>query len=69
MLEEYGILKCSQEEFEKIDKKDIIKYKKNKYQYDVLIENRKEFNKKYKVNTIDKITLEELMILMIKGEK
>ena len=69
LLEEYGILKCSQEEFEKIDKKDIIKYKKNKYQYDVLIENRKEFNKKYKVNTIDKITLEELMILMIKGEK
>ena len=69
LLEEYGILKCSQEEFEKIDKKDIIKYKKNKYQCDVLIENRKEFNKKYKVNTIDKITLEELMILMIKGEK
>ena len=69
LLEEYGILKCSQEEFEKIDKKDFIKYKKNKYQYDVLIENRKEFNKKYKVNTIDKITLEELMLLMVKGEK
>ena len=69
LLEEYGILKCSQEEFEKIDKKDFIKYKKSKYQYDVLIENRKEFNKKYKVNTIDKITLEELMLLMVKGEK
>ena len=69
LLEEYGILKCSQEEFEKIDKKDFIKYKKNKYQYDVLIENRKEFNKKYKVNIIDKITLEELMLLMVKGEK
>ena len=69
LLEEYGILKCSQEEFEKIDKKDFIKYKKNKYQYDVLVENIKEFNKKYQVNTIDKITLEELMILMVKGEK
>ena len=69
LLEEYGILKCTQKEFEKIDKKDFIKYKKSKYQYDVLIENRKEFNKKYKVNTIDKITLEELMLLMVKGEK
>ena len=69
LLEDYGIVKCSKEEFEKIDKNDFIKYKKSKYEYDILIENRKVFNKKYVVNTIDKVTLEELMVLMIKGEK
>ena len=69
LLEEYGIVKCSKADFEKIDKKDFIKYKKNKYEYDVLVENRKKFNKKYRIETVDKITLEELMILMIKGEK
>ncbi len=69
LLEDYGIVKCSKEEFEKIDEKDFIQYKKSKYEYEILIENRKVFNKKYDIDTIDKITLEELMVLMIKGEK
>ncbi len=69
LLENYGIVRCSKEQFEKIDKEDFVKYKKNKYKYDVLIENRRDFSKKYEVSVIDKITLEELMILMIKGEK
>ena len=69
LLEDYGIVKCSKEEFEKIDKRDFIQYKKSKYEYEVLVENRKSFSKKYAINTIDKITLEELMVLMIKGEK
>ena len=69
LLEDYGIVKCSKEEFEKIDKKDFIQYKKSKYEYEILVENRKVFNKKYEIDTIDKITLEELMVLMIKGEK
>ncbi len=69
LLEDYGIVKCSKEEFEKIDKKDFVQYKKSKYEYEILIENRKVFSKKYNIDTIDKITLEELMVLMIKGEK
>ena len=68
LLEDYGVAKCSKEEFKKIKKEDFIKYKKNKYEYDILVENRKNFRKKYEV-PVDKITLEELMILMTKGEK
>lgn len=69
LLEQYGIVKCTESDFKKIDPKDFIKYKKTKYEYEVLVENKKEFNKKYNINTIDKITLEDLMVLMIKGVK
>lgn len=69
LLERYGIVKCTEAEFKKIDKKDFVKYKKTKYNYEVLVEDRKEFHKKYGVNIIDRITLEELMVLMIKGVK
>ena len=69
ILEQYGIVKCREEEFQKIDPKDYIRYKKNKYQYEILIENQQEFKKKYDIKTIDKMTLDDLMILMIKGEK
>ena len=40
LLESYGIARCSKEQFDKIKKEDYIKYKKNKYEYDVLIENK-----------------------------
>lgn len=69
LIEKYGIVKCSEADFKKIDKKDFIKYKKSKYGYEVLVENKKEFNEKYNISTIDKITPEDLMVLMIKGVK
>lgn len=69
LLENYGIVKCSEEQFKKIDKKDYIKYKKNRYEYDVLIENKYEFKKNYDICVIDKPSLEDIMLIYIKGEK
>lgn len=69
LLENYGIAKCSQEQFKKIDKKDYIKYKKNRYEYDVLIENKYEFKNNYDISIIDKPTIEDIMLIYIKGEK
>lgn len=69
LLDNYGIMKCNLDEFSKIDELDIVSYKKNKYNYDILVDNRSKMNKKYKDYVIDKITLEELMVLIIKGEK
>lgn len=69
LLEEYGIVKCSKAEFEKINKKDYVKYKVNRYEYDVLVENKSEFKRKYDFNVIDKPTLEDIMLIYIKGEE
>lgn len=69
LLENYGIVKCSEEQFKKIEKKDYIKYKKNRYEYDVLIEDKYEFKKKYEISIIDKPSLEDIMLIYIKGEK
>ena len=69
LLDNYGIVKCNTADFNKIEKKDYLRYKKSKYEYEVLIENKKSFKAKYDITTIDKITLDDLMVLMIKGEK
>ena len=69
IIDNYGILKCDIDDFKKIDKSDIVSYKKNKYNYEILINNRNKISKKYKGYVIDKITLEDLMLLIIKGEK
>lgn len=68
MLDNYGIVKCTEKEFKDIDKKDYIKYKKNRYDYQVLVDNRNKFKKKYNIKTIDKATLDDIMLLYIKGE-
>ena len=69
LLDKYGIVKCSKEEFKKIDKKDYLKFKVNRYEYDVLVEDRAEFNRKYDSKIIDKQTLDDIMLIYIKGEK
>ena len=69
VINDYGILKCDHSYFDKISKNDVLAYKKNKYNTDVLIKDKERLKKKYKDVIIDNVTLEDLMILMIKGDK
>lgn len=69
LLDNYGILKCDVDKFDTISKDDTIAYKKNKYDCEILVNDINKIKKKYKDFIVDKITLEELMVLMIKGEK
>lgn len=69
IIDNYGILKCDIDKFETIDKSDIVRFKKNKYNYEILVENRETCKKKYKDFVVDSITLESLMLLIIKGGK
>lgn len=69
LLDNYGIVKCTEEQFKTIKKDDYIKYKKNKYEYDILIEDKHEFKKKYNFSIIDKPNIEDIMVIYIKGEK
>ena len=69
IMDNYGVLKCDIEYFKNIEKEDIISYRKGKYNYDILIKNVSKMSKKYKSCIIDKVTLEDMMVLMIKGEK
>ena len=69
LLEKYGIVKCTEKEFQTIDKKDYLKYRKLKYEYEVLVEDKNAFKAKYDIAIVDKITLDDLMVIMIKGDK
>ena len=66
-MDNYGVLKCDIDYFKNIEKEDIISYRKNKYDYNILVKDKEKISKKYKNCIIDKVTLEDLMVLMIKG--
>lgn len=69
IIDNYGMLKCDIEDFDKIAKEDIVRYKKNKYNYEILVTDKVSMAKKYPEFVLDRITLEDLMVLMIKGEE
>ena len=69
LIENYGIAKCDEKQFKNINKNDYIKYRKTRYEYDVLIENKHEFKRKYDISIIDKPTIEDIMLIYIKGDK
>ena len=69
LLENYGIIKCSKEDFIRLDEKDYIAYQKGKYQYEVLTDDKSKIRSKYNITTIDKPSIEDIMLFYIKGEK
>ena len=69
IMDHYGIMKCDIDKFDKIDKVDIVSFMKNKYHYTILVDKKDECRKKYRDYIIDNITLEDLMLLIIKGGK
>ena len=64
----YGIIHCTKEIFDKL-KENALNYRKNKYDYEVLIDNKNEIKKKFKDLNIDKANIDEMMYLLIRGEK
>ena len=69
ILENYGIVKCDEKDFSKISKEDYEYYRKEKYQYEVLVKNKKMIKSKYGISTIDRASIEDIMLFYIKGEK
>lgn len=69
IIDNYGILKCDSDYFPRIDSCDIVNFRKNRYGYEVLVDNKEKAAKTYSDCIIDRITLEDLMVLTVKGEK
>jgi ABC-2 type transport system ATP-binding protein len=69
LIYNYGIIRCKSDQFPQIDREDIIAYHKSEHQIEVLIDDRKKAVKKYGSLLIDNATIEEIMMLYIKGMK
>ena len=69
LIYRYGIIKCGVAQFEALDKSDIIAYRKQDYEWQVLVADKAMAQKKYPKALIDPATIDEIMLLYVKGEK
>ncbi len=65
----YGIIRCGAALFDKLDKSEVIAYRKEDYQWSVLVSNKEKAKRDYKDAVVDDATIEEIMLLYVKGEK
>lgn len=67
LLYQYGILRCRTDEFNQIDKDDILAYQKKDFEWEVLVADKENAAQKYKKCVVDNATIDEIMLLYVKG--
>ena len=65
----YAVMRCKESQFLALDPSDMIAYRKRDFQIDVLVANGKEAGRKYKGAVVDHVSVDEIMLLLVKGER
>ncbi len=65
----YAVMRCKESQFLALDPGDVIAYRKRDLQIDVLVADGKEAQRKYKGAVVDHVSIDEIMLLLVKGER
>jgi len=69
LINNYGIIKCGAAQFEELDKAEILSYREKDYRWEVLTADRAAAQKKYPKAIIDAVSIDEIMLQYIKGNR
>lgn len=64
----YGIIKCGAAQFGEIDRNEMLAYRKQDYEWEVLVADRSAAQAKYPDAVIDPATIDDIMLLYVKGQ-
>lgn len=67
LLDNYGIARCTKEEWSKLEKSQVLQYREGKFNIEALIKSKEKFSDENKGIVIDAVTLEEIMVFYVKG--
>lgn len=68
ILETHGVIKCSKEQYEEMDKADIVSARVNSYGVEVMVSDRDAMGYKYSDLILDSTSLEEIMLFYVNRE-
>ncbi len=64
----YAVMRCRENQFHELDPADIITYRKRDFQIDVLVSDYKTMQRKYKEIVADRASVDEIFLLLVRGE-
>ena len=65
----FAVIRCKESQFRQLDPHDILAYRKRDFQTDVLVANGKEAERKYRGCIVDHVSVDEIMLLLVKGTR
>lgn len=68
LLSDYALLKVDEEQFQKLDKQYILRYKKESFGYSCLTNQKQFYMDNYPKIVIEKGTIDEVITMMIRGQ-
>lgn len=69
LLSDYGLLKVTDDQYQKLEKEYIIRHRKEEYGYSCLTDQKQFYMENYPGLAIEKGSIDEVMTMMIRGEK
>lgn len=69
LLYQYGIIRCGAAAFNEIDKSEILAYRKEDYQRNVLVADKEKARRRYKNVVVDDVSIDDILLLYVKGER
>lgn len=65
----YAVMRCRESRFQTVDREDVLAYRKRDMQIDVLVADGGKAQRKYKDVVVDHTSVDEIMLLLAKGER
>ena len=62
-----GIARCTKEEWNRLQKDQVLQYREGKFNIETLVKDKEKFLNKNRGIVVDNVTLEEIMVFYIKG--
>lgn len=69
LIDNMGILKCGSNDFKNLDRGQVLRYRKSQFGYEVLINKKAEFIVTHPNFVVDHISIEDIMLFYIRGDK
>lgn len=69
LLSDYGLLKVGREDFERLDRRYILRVKEEAYGWSCLTSQRGFYEKNYPAVTVEKGSIDDLILMMIRGKE
>ena len=64
---QWGILRCGAAAFGRIEPADVLAWRREEYQYDVLVPDKEAARRRYRDAVVDDATIDEILLLYVKG--
>lgn len=69
ILYNYGVVRCSPSQYEKLPENLVKGVRKGQFGYEVLVSSKEEIRQRFPKFTVDSVGIEDMILYLIKGEK